>query len=40
MGRYLTATGEETNDEAVSATDEEGNPVSNGCATCGSPQRR
>jgi len=30
MGRYLTATGEETDDEAEAATDEQGNPVSNG----------
>ena len=30
MGRYLTATGEETDDEAEAATDENGNPVSNG----------
>jgi hypothetical protein len=30
MGRYLTPTGEETNDEAEAATDDEGNPVSNG----------
>jgi len=30
MGRYLTATGEETNDEAEAATDEQGNPVPNG----------
>jgi hypothetical protein len=30
MGRYLTATGEETNDEAQAAKDEQGNPVQNG----------
>jgi hypothetical protein len=30
MGRYLTATGEETNDEAEAATDENGRPVQNG----------
>ena len=30
MGRYLTASGEETNDEAEAATDEQGNPVQNG----------
>ena len=30
MGRYLTETGEETNDEAEAALDENGNPVSNG----------
>ncbi len=30
MGRYLTETGEETNDEAEAATDEQGNPVPNG----------
>jgi hypothetical protein len=29
MGRYLTPTGEETNDEAQAATDEQGNPVAN-----------
>mgnify|MGYP003402151592 CR=1 FL=1 len=30
MGRFLTATGEETDDEAEAATDEQGNPVQNG----------
>jgi hypothetical protein len=30
MGRYLTPTGEETNDEAEAAVDEQGNPVPNG----------
>lgn len=30
MGRYLTATGEETDDESQAATDEQGNPVPNG----------
>jgi hypothetical protein len=30
MGRFLTETGEETNDEAEAAVDENGNPVSNG----------
>ena len=30
MGRYLTATGEETDDEAEAATDDQGNPVPNG----------
>ena len=40
MGRYLTATGEETDDEAEAATDENGNPVRTGCGTCGSPRRR
>lgn len=30
MGRYLTETGEETNDEAEAATDENGRPVENG----------
>jgi hypothetical protein len=29
MGRYLTPTGEETDDEAQAATDEQGNPVQN-----------
>lgn len=29
MGRYLTPTGEETNDEAEAATDENGQPVQN-----------
>jgi len=29
MGRFLTPTGEETNDEAAAATDEQGNPVQN-----------
>jgi hypothetical protein len=29
MGRFLTASGEETNDEAEAATDEQGNPVQN-----------
>ena len=29
MGRFLTASGEETNDEAEAATDEQGNPVPN-----------
>jgi hypothetical protein len=29
MGRYLTPTGEETNEEAEAATDEQGNPVQN-----------
>jgi hypothetical protein len=30
MGRFLTESGEETNDEAEAAVDENGNPVSNG----------
>lgn len=30
MGRYLTPTGEETNDEAEAAMDEQGRPVQNG----------
>jgi hypothetical protein len=30
MGRYLTASGEETNDEAAAAKDEQGRPVQNG----------
>jgi hypothetical protein len=30
MGRYLTASGEETNDEAEAAKDEQGRPVQNG----------
>lgn len=29
MGRFLTPSGEETNDEAEAATDEQGNPVQN-----------
>ena len=29
MGRFLTPSGEKTNDEAEAATDEQGNPVQN-----------